>query len=50
MEQISVLKIRYRLRDLEIWERWPDYENREYMVVARIPKKGIFSPDVDTGK
>lgn len=45
VEKISVIKVRYRLKNIEVWERWPDNENFEYMAVVRIPITDIFSPD-----
>ena len=44
MEEISVFKIWYRLRNIEVWARWPDIKHNDYMAVVRIPKEDVFSP------
>ena len=44
MEKISVFNIWYRLRNIEVWERWPDIKNGDFMAVVRIPKADVFSP------
>jgi len=44
LDQISFLKIKYLLRNIEIVERYPDRENKLYYVLVRIPKNGVVSP------
>lgn len=44
LNQISFLKIKYLLRNIEIVERYPDRENKLYYVLVRIPKNGVVSP------
>lgn len=44
MEQISVLKLKYLLRNIRVLERFPDRTNKLYYVLVRIPKNGVVSP------
>ena len=46
MDEVSVLKLRFRLRNIDILRRWPDKKNRQFMVLVRIPQKDLFSPDL----
>jgi len=41
-EEISVLEIRYGLRDISIVERFPDRENKLFYVLARIHKNDVI--------
>ena len=41
-EEITVLEIRYALRDITIWERFPDRKNKLFYVLARIHKNDVI--------
>ncbi|WP_456409224.1 hypothetical protein [Caldithrix abyssi] len=43
-QEISFLRIKYYLKDIEIVERYPDLENQLFYVLVRIAKKNIISP------
>lgn len=44
MDEISFLKIKYLLRNIQILERFPDRENKLFYSLVRIPIGGIVSP------
>jgi hypothetical protein len=44
MEQISFLKIKYLLRNIEFIERFPHREEKVFYVLVRIPKRDVISP------
>ncbi len=44
MDQISFLKIKYLLRNIQVLERYPDRQNKLYYVLVRIPRNGLVSP------
>jgi hypothetical protein len=44
IEQISFIKVKYLLQNIEVMERFPDRENKLYYVLLRIPVNGIRSP------
>jgi hypothetical protein len=44
MDEISFLKIKYILKNIEVVERFPDRENKLFYALVRIPKNGIKSP------
>lgn len=44
MDEISFLKIKYLLKNIQILERFPDRENKLFYVLVRIPKNGVASP------
>jgi hypothetical protein len=46
LTDITALRLRFRLRNIEILQRWPDKKDRVYYVLIRIPVKGLFSPDL----
>ena len=41
-EEISVLEIRYALKDITIFERFPDRQNKLFYVLARIHKNDVI--------
>lgn len=44
LDQISFIKLKFLLRDIQVMERYPDKKNKLYYVLVRIPKNGIISP------
>lgn len=44
IEQISFVKVKYLLRNIEVVERYPDRENKLYYVQVRVPKGDVKSP------
>jgi len=44
MDEISFLKIKYLLRNIQILERFPDRKNKLFYTLVRIPINGIVSP------
>ena len=43
-EEISVIRIKYRLKNINVLERYPDFKNKIFYVLVRIPKNGVWSP------
>ncbi len=44
IEEISFIRLKYLLRNIEIMERFPDRSNRLFYVLVRIPQKDVVSP------
>lgn len=44
IEEISLLKIKYLLRNIKVLERYPDKKNKLFFVLVSIPKKDVLSP------
>ena len=43
MEQISMFKIKYLLKNISVIERFPDKKNNLYYALVRIPKNSLIS-------
>lgn len=43
-QEISFLRLKYVLKNIEILERFPDLTNKTFFVLVRIAKKNIISP------
>ncbi len=44
IDQISFLKIKYLLKNIQVIERYPDRKNKLYYVLVRIPRNSLVSP------
>ena len=44
LDEISFLKLKYLLKNIEVVERYPDRNNKLFYALVRIPKNGIKSP------
>lgn len=44
MDEISFIKVKYLLRDIDVLERYPDRENALFYILTRIAKDNIISP------
>lgn len=44
MAQISIMKVKYLLRNIQILERYPDRENQLFFALVRIPRADVISP------
>ena len=44
LEKISVFKIKYLIKNIEVIERYPDLNNKLFFALVRIKKKNMISP------
>lgn len=44
MDEISIIKVKYLLKNIKILERYPDRENALFYVLTRIAKSDVISP------
>ncbi|NOX88954.1 MAG: hypothetical protein GXO77_08005 [Calditrichaeota bacterium] len=44
IEEISFIRLKYLLKNIQILERYPDVKNKLYYVLVRIPNRDIISP------
>jgi hypothetical protein len=46
-EEVTVLKVYYRLRNIQIMQRWPDLERKHFYVLVKIAKTDLFTPSLN---
>ncbi len=44
MEEISLIRIKYQIKNITVVERYPDFKQKVFYVLVRIPKGDIWSP------
>jgi hypothetical protein len=44
LEEVSFLDLRFKIKGIEVVERWPDSRYNEYLVYVRIPRQGLWWP------
>jgi len=46
LQQVTIIKLKFRLRNIQVLERYPDRKNKVFYALIRIPKKDVLSKTV----